>query len=285
MTASTGDVPRYLVNAAAIGEIDLNTLPSKVKELDLTWTIYPEAQSTFWSLYAYSIVLVSERDHDALSNDWPNDKWRPGPNLVVIPSAEGQLRGEIEEKVAAAITDTFPTESFGSQDSQLNALTDHFFFKGNQLDAFALFFLSPGATEKDIRARFRRFSLRLHPDRHQIGLRDESFLKARIVAAYTILSDAYRRISNPLKRALLRYQIETLPQGKSGVSELRSLPDDIVDELDERMQSLYVDVVRLRRLGQFGDALSIAERLAANHPNVPSCKSMIKTLKALEAWH
>ena len=108
----------------------------------------PKHSQRFGPLYAYSIVLVSERDHDALSTDWINDKRRPGPNLVVIPSAEGQLRGEIEEKVAAAITDTFPTESFGSQDSQLNALTDHFFFKGNQLDAFALFSFLPGQPKR-----------------------------------------------------------------------------------------------------------------------------------------
>ena len=136
------------MKAAAIGDIDLNDLPSKVKELDLTWTIYPEAQPRFWSLYAYSIVLVSERDHDALSTYWSNEKRCPGPSLVVIPSVAAQLQEEIEDKVARVITDTFPTESFGGQDSQLNALTDHFFFKGNQLDAFALFFLSPRQPKK-----------------------------------------------------------------------------------------------------------------------------------------
>ena len=285
MTSSMGDIPRSLVKAAAIGDVDTEVLPSRIKELDFTWTIYTEAQASFWSLYAYSIVLVSEREHDALSTYWSNEKRGPGPSLAVIPSVEGQLKKDIEHKVAAVITDTFPTESFGGQDTQLNALADHFFFQGSQLDAFGLFFLCPDATEKDVRARFRRFSLRLHPDRHQLGLSDESFLKARIVAAYTILSDAYRHISNPLKRALLRYKIEATPLEKVAISEVRNLPADIVDELDERTQSLFVDVVRLRSLGLFAEALSIAEGLAADHPNIPSFKSMLKTLKALEAWH
>lgn len=185
---------------------------------------------------------VAENEDDALASFLEEVAAKPAPDVTVSAEAVEAAKDE------KALTEKYANQDLGDGRSQVaRILARH--YEWRNLNPFHVLDLDSDATDEDIKLRYKKLSLKVHPDR----LRD--LTNAR--DAFEQVKEAYMRLMDPDQRRTLCMHIDNVTsdvkrerkkQLARGVKE-KDLPT-YEEERSRALMKHFADLEQMRRLSE-----------------------------------
>ena len=270
------DAPRitgYFVDAT------LNAPPPlHCGEFTINWCIVPTQSASVFQAINHQIIVTTNSRFAQACHDFIGRSQAGQPHKPVLNVHEEHARSWATE-IHHLIVNHLPVKSLGYMPARSAHLADHVFFAEPRVSFYDLLLLNPSCTDRELRKRFRQWSVHLHPDRFEIHKDTRPALVNRMLCVYDRVCEVYRMLGDPYKRAIHNYWLD-LGQLDRAASLEQSSSIAEINHLDEapEVRVQLIEALGATALGHWSLARESLKGLSAMTSQNRRLKNFITTV-------
>ena len=230
----------------------------------------------------YTLIATTNRDQFQRLNEQIRPlSNEPTKGIFYIDSRKPKGLGDL---LYRSIQLRFPTHALGQVSDITSKIADHVYFCAPDMNFYDRLLLPRGASKQTIRQRFRRWSQRLHPDRFVERRNGEPHLAGRMEAVYTLLSDTYRSLMDPVACGIHQYWLQRHePRYATSLHHSNLIKKALSVTSEPITQAQLILALSLQDIGKWDETERILADLVKKHPANKSLKIWRETCTDIQS--
>lgn len=266
----------YFVSAS---EMDIP--PDAGTGIIIDWTNVAIGAASIFHAINYDIIATTHSSfadacEQLINAGASNGPMRPVLNLDVHP------QDDWSDQLGNLLSRTLPVQCFGRISDRGAQIADHVFFSVPNTSLYSLLLLRMDSTDRELRKRFRHWSVHLHPDRFETFKDAYPGLVNRMEVVYDRVCEAYRTLSDPYARALHNYWLNqaqydralALDEG-SPIAELKRIHET------PAIRAQLIDALSSTEFGHWSEAVEKLDALSSKDPHNRNLQDFVATLSQI----